>query len=188
MKDYYKILEIGRAASEKEIKKAYRLLATKFHPDKNSQPDATTKFIELTEAYEVLSNNRRRQHYDQLLKYQEQHSVINEQKRTLWENEVKQASYNGKQRGAKYAQNFDYFSKEVIGNTILILALDIGLGMIFGDITSLLTFSFIVTVIGLVVTVISFDNSEMMILGLLMTIIGGLIFSWRVRRENTNNG
>ncbi len=55
MKDYYKILEIDSRASLDEIKAAYRKLAKKYHPDLNKSPEAAALFIEITEAYEVLS-------------------------------------------------------------------------------------------------------------------------------------
>ena len=66
-KDYYKILGLSRGAStgEDEIKKAYRKMALKFHPDKNKSPGAEEKFKEIAEAYEVLSDPKKRQIYDQ---------------------------------------------------------------------------------------------------------------------------
>ncbi|XP_016974553.1 dnaJ protein homolog 1 [Drosophila rhopaloa] len=65
-KDFYKILGIGRAASEEEIKKAYRKLALRFHPDKNKHSQAEERFKEVAEAYEILSDKRKRDLYDQL--------------------------------------------------------------------------------------------------------------------------
>lgn len=53
--DYYKILEVKRTATSAEIKKAYRKLSLKYHPDKNSSPDAAEKFAALSQAYDVLS-------------------------------------------------------------------------------------------------------------------------------------
>ena len=53
-KDYYKILGVSRKATDKEIKKAYRKMALKYHPDKNKAPDAEEKFKDIAEAYEVL--------------------------------------------------------------------------------------------------------------------------------------
>lgn len=64
-RDYYDILEISRTASADEIKKAYRKMALKHHPDKNpNDPGAESKFKEAAEAYEVLSNAEKRQRYD----------------------------------------------------------------------------------------------------------------------------
>jgi DnaJ-class molecular chaperone len=65
-KDYYGILEISRNATENEIKKAYRTLAMKWHPDKNStnKETAESKFKEISEAYNVLSNPKSKQMYD----------------------------------------------------------------------------------------------------------------------------
>ena len=55
-KDYYRILGISRRATQDEIKKAYKKMALKFHPDKNKDPGAEDKFKEIAEAYEVLSD------------------------------------------------------------------------------------------------------------------------------------
>ncbi|XP_054286148.1 dnaJ homolog subfamily B member 3-like isoform X3 [Macrosteles quadrilineatus] len=67
MVDYYRVLEVHRQASVAEIKKAYRKLALKWHPDKNpDNPDeANKKFKEISEAYEVLSDEKKRRVYDQ---------------------------------------------------------------------------------------------------------------------------
>lgn len=67
MKDYYLILGIGRSASDREIKRVYRRLAIKFHPDKNRSGDAEATFKEINEAYEVLSDPESRATYDQRL-------------------------------------------------------------------------------------------------------------------------
>ncbi len=64
-KDYYKILGITSGSNEDEIKKAYRRMALKFHPDKNKDPNAEEKFKEIAEAYEVLSDPKKRVIYDQ---------------------------------------------------------------------------------------------------------------------------
>ena len=63
-KDYYKILGIARGASEDDIKKAYRKLALKYHPDKNKEASAEEKFKEVAEAYEILSDAKKKEIYD----------------------------------------------------------------------------------------------------------------------------
>lgn len=66
-RDYYDILGVSRAASDEEIKKAYRQLAMKFHPDRNpGNKEAEEKFKEAAEAYEVLSDGDKRRRYDQM--------------------------------------------------------------------------------------------------------------------------
>ena len=65
-KDYYKIMGVGRDATQDEIKRAYRKLARKYHPDVSKEADAELKFKELGEAYEVLKDPEKRAAYDQL--------------------------------------------------------------------------------------------------------------------------
>jgi len=64
MKNYYALLGVDRSATVTDIKKNYRKLAVKYHPDKSSDPDSSTRFIAITEAYDVLSNKKRRAAYD----------------------------------------------------------------------------------------------------------------------------
>ncbi len=64
-KDYYELLGVSRTATDEEIKKAYRKLAMKYHPDRNQgDKEAETRFKEISEAYEVLSDAAKRQQYD----------------------------------------------------------------------------------------------------------------------------
>jgi len=65
-KDYYEVLGVNRDASEEEIKKAFKKLAMKFHPDRNpDNPKAEESFKEAKEAYEILSDDQKRAAYDQ---------------------------------------------------------------------------------------------------------------------------
>lgn len=64
-RDYYDILGVSKGATKDEIRKAYRALARKYHPDVNKEPDAAKKFNEIQEAYDVLSDDEKRQLYDQ---------------------------------------------------------------------------------------------------------------------------
>lgn len=63
-KDYYSVLGIQKGASDDGIKKAYRKQALRYHPDKNKSPDAEEKFKEIAEAYDVLSDPKKKDIYD----------------------------------------------------------------------------------------------------------------------------
>lgn len=66
MKDYYQILEINKNSDKNTIKNAYKKLALKYHPDKNSnnKKEAEEKFKEISEAYEILGDDEKKKHYD----------------------------------------------------------------------------------------------------------------------------
>lgn len=64
MRDYYEVLEVDRNASKEDLKKAYRRLARRYHPDVNSEEGSDERFKEINEAYEVLSNENTRAAYD----------------------------------------------------------------------------------------------------------------------------
>ncbi|MBP3951314.1 molecular chaperone DnaJ [Bacillus suaedae] len=64
-RDYYEVLGVDQNASVDEVKKAYRKLARKYHPDVNKEADATEKFKEVKDAYDTLSDPQKKSHYDQ---------------------------------------------------------------------------------------------------------------------------
>jgi len=74
MKNYYKILDITENASQKEIKKAYRQMALKYHPDKNS--GTNDNFLEIQESYDILSNLTKKQKYDLKLKEEREKQIV----------------------------------------------------------------------------------------------------------------
>jgi molecular chaperone DnaJ len=69
MGNHYETLGVSQDANEKDIKSAYRSLSLKYHPDRNSDPEATSKFQEISAAYEVLSDPSSKKNYDDELKY-----------------------------------------------------------------------------------------------------------------------
>ena len=64
-RDYYEVLGLSKGASQDEIKRAYRQLAKKYHPDINKEPGAEEKFKEINEAYDTLSDEQKKARYDQ---------------------------------------------------------------------------------------------------------------------------
>jgi len=68
-KDFYAVLGVGENASAKDIKKAYRRLAMKYHPDRNDEAGAAEKFKDVNEAYQTLGDAKKRKEYDMLRKY-----------------------------------------------------------------------------------------------------------------------
>ena len=91
---YYDTLNVSRNASEKEIKKQYRILAKQFHPDIN--PSAINAFKEIVEAYDVLSSSKKRKEYDLLVKKAEleEHNQLTLYKENNAYNQATQSSYD----------------------------------------------------------------------------------------------
>lgn len=90
-KDYYKILGVSRKATDTEIKKAYRALAKKYHPDTNpDSPDAEKRFAECSEAYETLSDKNKRRSYDKSgVADRHRNTYTWRQKRSTWKKKPK---------------------------------------------------------------------------------------------------
>src|SRR5207247_9908172 len=64
-RDYYDVLGVPKSSGKDEIKSAYRKLALQYHPDRNKSPEATDRFKEISEAYAILSDDEKRNQYDQ---------------------------------------------------------------------------------------------------------------------------
>ena len=74
-RDYYEVLGISKTASEEEIKKAYRTLAKKYHPDVSTDPQATEKFKEVQQAYDCYESKKVKRH--RFSEYEEDRSCLN---------------------------------------------------------------------------------------------------------------
>jgi len=100
-KDYYSILGVNKNAKEEEIKKSFRKLAVKYHPDKNPSKDAEEKFKEINEAYEVLSDPEKRKKYDQ---YGENWNKIDEEQARRYQQYQQQGSktYHNEGNGSDF--------------------------------------------------------------------------------------
>jgi curved DNA-binding protein CbpA len=135
--NHYKTLQVYRYASKEEIKKAYRKLALQWHPDKNKSPDAHNKFIEINEAYLILSDDEARVKYNieydfyiasqvetkeesVFEKYQSANSnSSNQQKSSYKDPDLNNWTSSAKKQAEKYASmSFSEFSK-LIGEVIV---------------------------------------------------------------------
>lgn len=125
MKNYYKTLEINPNASLIDVKKAYRSLALQYHPDRNKNPNAHEKFIEITEAYEVLRDSSQRAIYDaQFKQFFSQHTTNNETTQT-YQTQQEYWSSRGKSKAQEYASvHYEEFAR------MLLKEISIGIGYI----------------------------------------------------------
>ena len=109
MKNYYQILFIQKNATLQEIKKAYRILALEFHPDKNKSIHATEKFIEITEAYEILKDPIKRQEYDKKLNLNKSNIIIENE--TSFNEEWVRSAQESAKKDAK--MNYNDFKEKI---------------------------------------------------------------------------
>ena len=106
--DYYKILGVEKTATDKEIKKAYRKLARKYHPDLNpDSKEAENKFIEINEANEVLSNTEDRKKYDKYGKNWEHGEEYEKAQKKSHQQQQRYSNTNGNNSNQDFS---DYFS------------------------------------------------------------------------------
>ncbi|HEY8936960.1 MAG TPA: DnaJ domain-containing protein, partial [Cyclobacteriaceae bacterium] len=98
--------------SDAEIKKAFRELALKLHPDKNKAPDAHNKFVEINEAFQILSHAERRKQYDAVL---EHHASKDKTKYTQADNNINVWAQEGRQKAKSYSDmGFNDFASDVL--------------------------------------------------------------------------
>ena len=93
--NYYQLLKIENSATSYDIKKAFRREIAIYHPDNNSSPEAKADFEKLVEAFDILSDDTKRYHYDQMLKSKATNKpVVFEQKEQYkeWQKEAKKKS------------------------------------------------------------------------------------------------
>lgn len=110
-KDYYKVLEVDKKASDEDIKKSYKKLAKKFHPDVNKSPEAEKKFKDISEAYNVLSDSEKRRKYDNLgsdfSSYTQRGGNSDGFDWTKWYNSQAQSQSSGQRSGQTINDIFD---------------------------------------------------------------------------------
>lgn len=136
MKDYYRILNLDPEASESDIKKAYRELAKRYHPDVNSHPDARRCFIEVNEAYEFLIDPTRRSRFRAKRHMSDQERMRREAVYKEWvanqQSAARQeAAGNAGKSMEDFAQTRIYRTAMVMNRVYNYIFLFIGGGMIF---------------------------------------------------------
>jgi curved DNA-binding protein CbpA len=117
MKNYYQILGIEFEATIMDIKKAYRKLALKFHPDRNKDANAAEMFIKVTEAYEVLRDPTKRTDYNKLyIVYYSKIEIQTEQQSLFTYNEYYRKQENfGRQKAQEYSSiPFEEFARRLL--------------------------------------------------------------------------
>ena len=119
LKDYYEILKISKSASKDEIKRAYKKQAIKFHPDKNKSSKAEECFKKISEAYQILSNDEKRNFYDKFgteeefrQKYQSQHQNFEEEMDPFDIFDILFNGPEGFQRRRNFRRNNNYYQRE----------------------------------------------------------------------------
>lgn len=117
-RDYYAILGVSKTASASEIKKKFRQLALKYHPDRNpGNEEAEAKFKEISEAYEVLSDSDKRAQYDRFGQYWQQAGATSWQNNTSYSSSNQTNNVNVDVNNMDFSQygNFEEFINELLG-------------------------------------------------------------------------
>lgn len=166
MKNYYEVLGISKTATADEIKKAYRNLAFKYHPDRNSGDKvAEEKFKEINEAYDVLSDEKKRADYDSFgtsnshysgtnNSYNRNNDFTNEETFWNWFNGNTSNSYGSNnsyrnyyyQSTNSYNKKEDYVSKKSLFKTLLYKILQVFVGLFLTNVLWIIPFGFIICI------------------------------------------
>jgi molecular chaperone DnaJ len=166
VKNYYEVLGISKTASADEIKKAYRNLAFKYHPDRNSGDKvAEEKFKEINEAYDVLSDEKKRADYDSFgtsnsrysgtnNSYNRNNDFTNEETFWNWFNGNTTNSYGNNntyrnyyyQSTNSYNKKEDYVSKKSLFKTLLYKILQVFVGLFLTNVLWIIPFGFIICI------------------------------------------
>ena len=166
MKNYYEVLWISKTASADEIKKAYRNLAFKYHPDRNSGDKvAEEKFKEINEAYDVLSDEKKRADYDSFgtsnsrysgtnNSYNRNNDFTNEETFWNWFNGNTSNSYGNNntyrnyyyQSTNSYNKKEDYVSKKSLFKTLMYKILQVFVGRFLTHVLWIIPFGFIICI------------------------------------------
>lgn len=166
MKNYYEVLGISKTASADEIKKAYRNLAFKYHPDRNSGDKvAEEKFKEINEAYDVLSDEKKRADYDSFgtsnsrysgtnNSYNRNNDFTNEETFWNWFNGNTTNSYGNNntyrnyyyQSTNSYNKKEDYVSKKSLFKILLYKILQVFVGLFLTNVLWIIPFGFIICI------------------------------------------
>ena len=116
--DYYGILGLAKSATQEEIKKAYRKLARKYHPDLNpNNKEAEKKFKEINEAHEVLSHPENRKKYDQYGKDWKHADAFEEARKQQGQSQSRPGTGQRTQAGGEYSGDFSDFFESMFGGT-----------------------------------------------------------------------
>nr|XP_055044486.1 dnaJ homolog subfamily C member 16 isoform X2 [Misgurnus anguillicaudatus] len=119
--DPYKVLGVTRSASQAEIKKVYKRLAKEWHPDKNKNPEAEDTFVKITQSYEILSNEEKRDSYDRYGTVDNTHSYAHRGFRHFHDNFFDESYFHfpfnnkgGRDSDSKYTLHFNQYVNEVV--------------------------------------------------------------------------